>query len=176
MSATTKLERAATAVALAALAIWVGGMVALGAFVAPVVFGKVPPPLSGDTMGTIFRRFDLVAMTCAVVVLAVEAVRALLVPGRPTFLDRMRGLGALAAAACAIYVGIVASPGIMALHEAGVTRAAGEAGAQLERLHALAETLGKAEVALGLIVIVLHVLTLRGQDGAVSAKAAVPEG
>lgn len=172
MSLTMKLERAATAVALAALAIWVGGMVALGACAAPVVFERVPPPLSGDTMGTIFRRFDLIAMTCAVVVLVVEAVRSLLLSGRPTFLDRMRGLGALAAAACAIYVGIVASPGIMALHAAGAARGHGEMGAQLERLHALAETLGKAEVALGLLVIVLHVLTLRGQEGAVSSKVA----
>jgi len=171
MSMTMKLERAATAVALAALAIWVGGMVALGACAAPIVFGKVPPPLAGDTMGTIFRRFDLIAMTCAVVVLAVEAVRSLLLSGRPSYLDRIRGLGAIGAAACAIYVGVVASPGIMALHEAGTVRGQGEAGARLERLHDMAEMMGKAEVGLGLLVIVLHVLTLRTQDAVVTTRA-----
>lgn len=175
MSVTMKLDRAATAVGLAALAIWVGGMVALGACAAPIVFGKVPPPLAGDTMGTIFRRFDVVAMTCAVVVLAVEAVRALLLSGRPSLLDRIRGLGAIAAAACAIYIGVVASPGIMALHEAGAVRGQGEAGMRLEYLHDMAELLGKAEVLLGLAVIVLHVLTLRTQDASVSAKT-VTEG
>lgn len=161
MNGTMKLERAATAVALAALAVWVGGMVALGACAAPVVFSKVPAPLSGETMGTIFRRFDVVAMASAVVVLAAEAVRALLQPGRPGFLDRLRGIASLVAAGCAVYVGAVSSPAILALHESGAVRGVGEAGAALDRIHHLAEILGKSEVALGLLLIVLHVVTLR---------------
>lgn len=161
---TINWERAAVALALSALAIWIGGIVALGACAAPVVFAKVPTPLAGDTMGAIFRRFDIVAMACAVVLLVAEALRAWAKPGKPTIADRLRGGAALIAAGCAVYVGKVSSPTIMALHASGVMRGVGEGGAELDRVHRLAEMLGKTEVLLGLALIVLHVMTLREKE------------
>lgn len=143
-----------------ALAIWLGGIVALGACAAPIVFAKVPAPLSGDTMGAIFRRFDTVAMGCAVVVLAAEAVRSLARTGKLSLWDRLRGGASLVAAGCAAYVGLVSSPAISALHAAGVVRGVGASGAELERVHHLAEILGKTEVLVGLLLIALHVATL----------------
>ncbi len=70
-----RLERGAAAVAVTALAIWIGGLVALGACAAPIVFRVVPAPLSGDAMGAVFRRFDAIAVACSVFVLGCEAIR-----------------------------------------------------------------------------------------------------
>lgn len=171
-----KLERMATTLALMALAIWLGGIVALGACAAPIVFAKVPPPLSGDTMGAIFRRFDTVAMGAAVVLLAAEAVRAFARRGRPSIFDRLRGGASLIIAGCATYVGLVSSPAISALHAAGVTRGVGESGAELERIHHLAEVLGKTEVFLGLLLIALHVATLPTTPAISAANEHAPGG
>src|SRR5579859_6957127 len=68
--------RLTSALAVAAIALWLGGMLALGAIVAPAVFHIVPAPWSADAMTVVFRRFDSVAMASAAVVLAVEVGRA----------------------------------------------------------------------------------------------------
>lgn len=154
-------DRAGATLALSALALWVGGIVALGACAAPVVFSKVELPLAGDTMGTIFRRFDKIAMGSAMVLLLAEAIRAWFRPARATLMGGARGLLSLAAAGCAVYVGLVSSPRIWELHQSGVVRGQGALGAELERVHHLAEILGKTSVLLGLALIVLHVVTLR---------------
>jgi len=164
-----RIERAAAAVAVLALALWVGGLVALGACAAPLVFGLVPAPWSGDAMGAVFRRFDSIAITCAVVVLASDALRTVIAPRgrRPSPAERARGLFAVVAALAAIYTGVQISPKIVALHAEGAVRGFGEAGMALERLHRVAETLGKIEVSFGLVLLVLEVLTLRARkDGA----------
>lgn len=158
------LERIATGVAVVALGVWVGGMIALGACAAPLVFGMVPAPLSGDTMGAIFRRFDALAIGSAMVALAAEAVRIAAQRSPSTLGDRARGGVALLAAACAVTGGLAISPRIVALHAAGAIRGLGEGGAALERLHRIAESLGKVEVALGIAAIVLHVATLRASS------------
>src|SRR5882724_11543705 len=75
MTPSGRLEWGAAVVAVLALSIWVGGLVALGACAAPIVFRIVPAPLSGEAMGTVFRRFDAIAISCAVIVLGCEAVR-----------------------------------------------------------------------------------------------------
>jgi putative copper export protein len=160
----TRLVRAAAIVAVVALALWVGGLVALGACAAPLVFGMVPAPWSGDAMGAVFRRFDGVAITCAVVVLGCEAIRLWAAPsvrpGRPSVRERARGLFAVVAALAAIFTGVQISPRIVALHAAGAVRGLGAAGLELERIHRLAETLGKIEVTFGLLVLILQILTL----------------
>jgi hypothetical protein len=169
MNASDRLERVATIVAILSLAIWVGGIVALGACAAPIVFRAVPAPLSGDAMGAVFRRFDAIAISCAVVVLACEAVRIRVSSGmdsnlgrggRAKLAERARTALALVAAAAAIYGGAHLSPGIVALHAAGAVRGFGAPGFELERLHELAESVAKIEVTAGMILLVLHVTTL----------------
>ncbi|HEX9104253.1 MAG TPA: DUF4149 domain-containing protein [Polyangia bacterium] len=63
-----------TAVALAA---WIGGIVALGAFAARIVFRDLPRELAAPTMSTIFRSFDGVVVACLVVVAVGTGVRLL---------------------------------------------------------------------------------------------------
>jgi hypothetical protein len=153
------LRRATAVAALVAVAVWLGGLLALGAIAAPVVFGTVAMPASADAMTVVFRRFDTVAMACAAIVLATEATQVLArVPrGRA---DHLRaGAGALAAA-LAVFEGVSVSPRIAALHAGGAIRGLGDAGQELARLHDVAEWCGKTEVVLLLAIVVTQVLAL----------------
>ena len=156
-----RLEWGAAVVAVVALSIWVGGLVALGACAAPIVFKVVPAPLSGDAMGAVFRRFDGIAIGAAVVVAGCEALRMWVRDWPASSTERLRSALVVATAAAAIYGGVKLSPSIVALHAAGAVRGFGEAGKELERLHELAEGVAKAEVTMGLLLLVLQVTTLR---------------
>jgi len=156
------VERAATSVAVLAAGTLVGGMVALGACAAPLVFELTPAPFSGNAMGAAFARFDQIAIGSAVTVLACEMVRTWIERTRPRSLwPRIRRLTAIALAMCAVYVGVSLTPRINELHLAGVRRNVGAQGMELEKIHKRAEMTGKAEVALGIAVVLLHVLTLK---------------
>jgi Domain of unknown function (DUF4149) len=156
---TAVIRRVASAAALLAVALWLGGLLALGAIAAPVVFARVALPASADAMTVVFRRFDVVAMGSAVVVLGAEA--AMWLASAPfAALDRWRvAVGALAGAIAAFEATAV-SPRIAAVHAAGFVRGVAGGGLELARLHDVAESCGKAEAALLVAVIVLHVLAL----------------
>ena len=163
MKGSEKHEQRAAIVAVMALAIWIGGLVALGACAAPLVFKIVPAPFSGEAMGAVFRRFDLVAISCAIVVLGCEAVRIWVREGSATTYERLRGLLAVTAAGAAIYGGVELSPSIIALHAAGAVRGLGENGVKLDRIHDLAEAVAKVEVTVGFFLLALQVATLQRQ-------------
>jgi hypothetical protein len=146
-------------VSLLAVAVWLGGLLALGAIAAPVVFSIVPMPASADAMTLVFRRFDTVAMACAALVLAGEATRVL-VRLRFSPVDHARAAASVLAAAVAVIEGTLVSPRIAALHAAGAIRGFGDAGMELARLHDVAELCGKVEVALLAAVIVTQVIAL----------------
>jgi hypothetical protein len=152
------LRRVTGVVAMLAIAMWLGGLMALGTLVAPVIFSQVSMPWSADAMTVIFQRFDLVAMTSAAALLATEAVRAI---ARAPFarIDHLRAGVSAAAAAAAVYEGASVSPRIAALHAEGVVRGLGSAGMELSKLHDRAELLGKSEVALLVVVLVLQVVS-----------------
>ncbi len=159
-SATETLDAALEALSLVALAVWLGGMATLGAVAAPLVFGIVPAPASADAMTAVFRRFDGIAVTCAALVLVVEAAHAALrkpVLGR----DLARGGLAVAAAAFAIVEAVMVSPHIARLHAEGAIRGLGAAGLELDRAHHLAESLAKTELTLVAVVLVLHAFRAR---------------
>lgn len=74
-------------VAIVALAIWVGGLIALGAIAAPALFASLTAhdPLQGRAaagvvFGAIFRRFQQVSWGLAGVLLAILGARAALGP------------------------------------------------------------------------------------------------
>jgi putative copper export protein len=154
------VRRVLPAAALLAIAVWLGGLVALGAIAAPVVFSIVPWPSSADAMSVVFRRFDAVAMTCAAVVLATEAVGvAFGLRGR---WHRVRAVASLLAAAAAVFEGVEVSPRIVALHAAGAIRGVESAGHELARLHDLAEWCGKTQVVLLATLVALHAINPPG--------------
>jgi uncharacterized membrane protein len=156
----SRTRAVAVVVALLAVAVWLGGLLALGAIAAPVVFSVVPAPSSADAMTIVFRRFDLVAMACAVVVLSVEATRAW---ARDPFgvSDHLRVGASALAGALAVLEGEIVSPRIAALHWAGAVRGLGTKGIELARLHDVAEACGKAQVGLLVAVVALHVVAMR---------------
>jgi hypothetical protein len=153
---------AATAGVLAA-GVWAGGMMALGACAAPLVFHMTPAPFSGDAMGAVFARFDQVALGAAVVLLGAEVTRTWAAGARArSAAARVRRIIAVILAAGAAYGGLSLSPRINALHHGGARRGEGESGAELDRVHKKAETVGKAETGLCVILVALHVFTLAG--------------
>jgi hypothetical protein len=63
----------------AALVAWIGGMFALGAFTARILFRDLPREAAAPTMSTIFRSFDGVVVACVVVVAIATGLRLLAV-------------------------------------------------------------------------------------------------
>jgi hypothetical protein len=162
------IVRVVSVVTLLAIAVWLGGLIALGALAAPVVFAMVSLPTAADAMTVVFRRFDVVAMTCGVLILMSEAVRAL--GARLGRADIARVTVSAAAAAAAVVEGTQVSPRIAELHAEGVSRGLGAAGIELAHLHGIAELLGNAQVVLLATAIALHVAALSRSHGPHGAR------
>jgi hypothetical protein len=155
------IDRIAAILGVLAAGTWVGGMVALGACAAPMVFRLTPAPYSGFAMGEAFARFDQIALGAGVVLLGAEVARTWAGRARSrTVSARVRRLAAVAMAGCAIFMGLKLTPHINDLHRSGVRRGEGPLGEELDRTHKTAEAVGKVETGLGVAVVVLHVLTL----------------
>lgn len=150
----------AEVVATLAVALWLGGMLALGAFAAPEVFGQLPRESAGSVMGAIFAKFDSLVLVIAGVLVVAEAVRVLVegVAGK-LGLARLVATGLLIALALlsALWLG----PSINDMFEAGIRRGIGADGAEMDRLHHLAELLGKAAFALAAVWLTLGIILHR---------------
>ncbi len=102
--------------ALLALVVWVGGLVILGAVVAPSTFdvlgatGASGTHLAGTLFGEILRRFHLITYGCGGVVLVSLIARAILGPRPRRFAIRL-SIAAVMIAASA-WVGAVIAPQI----------------------------------------------------------------
>ncbi len=155
------LSKISTAVSLIACALWAGGLVALGAIAAPVVFGMVPAPFSADAMTVVFRRFDKVAMLSAALLASGEFVRARTAV-TISRLDLARGFTAVAAGVLAVIEGVYLSPKIEGLHLAGAIRGLNDLGRELDAAHHLAELSGKGQLLFLFAFIVLTVYTMPG--------------
>jgi putative copper export protein len=148
-------DQSLEALALLAIAVWLGGFATLGAIVAPLVFGIVPAPASADAMTAVFRRFDSVSIACAVIVLLVEGAHAAL--RRPLLRrDVARVALAVGASTLAVVEAAVLSPHIERLHREGAIRGLGALGLELDTVHHTAESVAKGELTLLLAVLVLH--------------------
>jgi Domain of unknown function (DUF4149) len=108
--------------AVLAIAVWIGGLIALGAIAAPAIFEvvslrQVPDGrmLSGAIFGDVLRRFDLVSYACGALILATLAVRAVLGP-RPRRFSLRVGIAVLMLGA-SMYSGMVLSSRIAAVQQ-----------------------------------------------------------
>jgi hypothetical protein len=95
-----------------ALVVWLGGMVALGAVVAPTLFQVLQAgdpvngrALAGAAFGTALSRFHLVAYTCGGLLLVALALMRILGPKPIHF--AVRALIVLLMLAIAVYSGVV---------------------------------------------------------------------
>jgi hypothetical protein len=170
---TSNAAKASATVAVLASSVWFGGLVVLGAIVAPIVFHNVPAPHSANAMTLVFRRFDKVAMGAAGLVLVAEALRVI-ARERVRAIDVVRIVVALIATALAVWQGTVLSPRIAALHQAGALRGFGPLGLELESLHTTAEGEAKAQLALVAALLALHVYSLAASPSAPAAKPGKP--
>lgn len=139
--------RIATAASLLAAAVWLGGLVVLGAIVAPIVFHEVTAPMSADAMTHVFLRFDRVALVALSVVGVAEAVAARSAPPR-TWPERIRLASVALAGVLALVQALWLSPAIAELHAGGAIRGLGPMGDALEVMHRRSELCGKTEVVL----------------------------
>jgi hypothetical protein len=108
--------------AVLAIAVWIGGLIALGAIAAPAIFEvvslrQVPDGrmLSGAIFGDVLRRFDLVSYACGALILATLAVRAVLGP-RPRRFSLRVGIAVLMLGA-SMYSGMVLSSRIASVQQ-----------------------------------------------------------
>ena len=162
----------AEVIATLAVALWLGGMLALGAFAAPEVFGQLPRETAGSVMGAIFGKFDSLVLVVAGLLLVAEAVRLVLEGTRGKL-----GLARLAVAGALVVLALLSAlwlgPAINDLFEAGVRRGVGDDGADMDRLHHLAELLGKVAFFLAAVWITLGILLhRRAVAGGVSGDVA----
>jgi hypothetical protein len=149
--------------AVAALAVWVGGLVALGAVGAPQIFATLQQhdpvagrELAGEVFGAIFTRFQYVAWSLAVVVLGSLGARAALGPRPRRMAVRMWMVTAMLAASLttAFYI----TPEIEHIRE---TTSGPIANVSVDnpqrqkfgRLHGLSNGLALATVLLGVVLI-----------------------
>jgi hypothetical protein len=142
-----------------AASLWLGGLLALGAVVAPIVFHVVPAPSSGDAMTQVFARFDRISLACAAIVGVAEAVRAR--AGGVARVDVARIASAVIATGCAFIIAVKISPTIAELHVEGAVRGIGPLGEALDRAHDWATRLGKLEALALSVLIALHVASRR---------------
>src|SRR5262249_33285802 len=121
-----------------------------------------------------------VAIGCSAVILAGEIVRTFVARGdRRSASARVRRIAAVVMAMAAAYGGLVLTPKIIELHRAGASRGVVPDGEELDRIHRRAEAVGKAEVGLGVLLVALHVFTVkarRSEDEEDDAPAPLPPG
>lgn len=145
--------------AVLALGLWIGGLVALGAFAAPAAFdvlgsrGAEGRALAGATFGEAFARFHVMAYGCGLVILVSLAARAVLGPRPRRFAPRL--LVALLMLAAAAWSGLILLPQIDELQRAiGMSPALLPEGdarrGEFGRLHALSSALQAIPVLGGL--------------------------
>jgi hypothetical protein len=150
------------AVVVIASLVWAGGLLALGAIAAPIVF-RSGNPEAATLMMSIFVRFDRVAVAAAAALLAAEAIS--LLTRRPMRrADRVTRVGlALVLAACAGLQAWYLSPAITGMYQQGVRRNVGAAGARFERVHRASERTSKA-TAFAALALAVFVLRSRGRS------------
>lgn len=147
-------------VATLAVALWLGGMLALGAFAAPEVFGQLEREVAGPVMGAIFAKFDRLVLVLVAVLGVCEGIRALL-EGVRGKLAIARLVTAVALIGLALTSALWLGPSINELFEQGVRRGVGEAGVEMERLHNLATALAKAAFAFATAWLALGIIARR---------------
>lgn len=148
--------------ALLALAVWVGGLAALGGVAAPAIFDVLGSSGAGGRLqaGAIFgealRRFHLISYACGAVLILSLTVRAVLGPRPRRFAVRMAIAGAMIAAA--VWSGFGVTPQIARAQSeiGGLPSSVPEGDARraaFGRLHRLSTTLALVPLAGGLVLL-----------------------
>jgi Domain of unknown function (DUF4149) len=136
------------------LAFMIGGMLALGAFVAPALFHNFPLPEAGIVMTAIFRRYDIVLAVSVAFILMGEIIHLSTVGFSKQLKDRFRLVMVLLIAIVSFFSLVLIHPKMEGYQKAGVVRGVGETGMQFDKLHKQSETLYKAQLILAVILLI----------------------
>jgi hypothetical protein len=150
-----------TALQALGLSLMIGGLLALGAFTAPVLFKQFARPEAGTAMALIFRRYDVVLLAGAVLVMLGELLR-LWFSGR-SFGETLAGgwlqgfrMGALVALLVCIFYGTLhVNPRLETLQKAGVYGHGAQAVQEFQALHKRSEQVAKFQLSLAVVLLVL---------------------
>lgn len=149
---------AGTALQGIGLALMAGGMLALGAFTAPVVFHTLPRDEAAPLMAQIFTRFDRVLQMALGLAWLGEGLRWVSAPA--VWMQglwgklRLATLGVLTVTL--LYATVVVNPQIGAMNRAGVHRALNTVqGQRFDQTHRLSESLYKLDLLLIVLVLSL---------------------
>lgn len=140
---------------LAGLGVWVGGMLTLGALVAPTVFNTVKPvEMAGDVMSLVFHKFNsgLVYVCIVLVVLGFIGKWFLGVPrGKRCWIEG----GLLTVMVLSgLYIGAILGPKMQALRQITLTdRSNGMAVAEFDHKHRESVDLFSINLLLGFAVL-----------------------
>jgi uncharacterized membrane protein len=143
---------------LLGLGVWIGGMVILGALVAPTVFNTVKPiEVAGAAMSLVFRRFNGGLVYACIAMVALGFLGKL-------FLEQQRGRsrwieGGLIAVMIlvGIYIGAILGPQMEELRHARITDPSNSTAIiEFNRDHRVSETLFSINLILGLVVLFIN--------------------
>ncbi len=134
-----------------------GGMLALGAVTAPIVFGQFSRESAAPVMALIFRRYDLVLQISLGLVLFGEWLRfAAKTFPQSGWLPRVRQLLLGLLTVSLLYATLVLNPEIQRMNQAGVHRDfTTVAGQHFETAHKRSEGIYKANLLMVLALILL---------------------
>ena len=141
--------------AVLALAIWIGGLVALGMFAAPTAFDVLGPrgpdgrALAGALFGETLARFHSAIYACGGILLASLAVRGVLGPRPRRFAIRVAVVVVMLGAA--VYSGFVLIPQVQTA--AAAMQDADSRRIELGRLHGIATSIQLVPLLGGLLLL-----------------------
>lgn len=144
-----------TGLQMLGLALMAGGMLAIGAFAAPVMFKQLARPEAGDILTVIFRRYDNVLLVALGIIILGEALR--LLPGllpvtAPLAVARYVILGATVG--MVLFSIFKVNADIETMHKAGIRPDTSPQGQVFHETHKLSEGLYKLEM-LGAALLIL---------------------
>jgi hypothetical protein len=155
------LVRAAVALHFVALAVWVGGLAALGLIVPPLAF-RTDPAFAGVVVGGSLRIFGKVEIACAVVALLTAVVAQAVGVWGP----RVRWPRLLAIVAMAVLTLIYTQAVYPPMEELSPRRPTDPAAkAEFDRLHAWSTRLVGANLLLGLAALGFSAATIKSSEG-----------
>jgi hypothetical protein len=169
----TCLSKWGLALQLVALTLMAGGMLALGAITAPVVFGHFARPEAATVMGIIFQRYDRVLLVATGVLWLGESLRCLhlarkpaFMPEHPSVISYIRGALLLALTGTMLYSIFFVNADIAKMQAAQIKAeqshqpAINPQAKIFEKTHKLSEKLYKANMVMALFLVILTPFTL----------------
>lgn len=144
------------------LALMAGGMLALGAFTAPAVFGGFPRESAAPVMTLIFSRFDLLLIISLGLLWLGEALKRLGRAVIPSGLNRFRIILMILLSVALVYSTQALTPEITKLNRSGAHRDfSTPMGRHFNDIHRRAERLYRIEWLMSVLLILLSPFTLR---------------